>query len=233
MKDIAVPTLSLVRTPETLLELGPRGYFSRHMGDLADGTQVDLAAGDMFPSWDVDPILAEVGSFITGTEVLPPAQRALAAVLFTDLVDSTAKAQEAGDSAWKRTLDIHDRTIETSVGRHSGVVVKSMGDGILGTLPTATAAFHASLEIRRALEAQGLAARFGVHVGEVDQRGDDVAGLAVNFAARVMATASAGSIRASAMAVHAAMGQAFSFTAAGHHALKGIDGEWELFELAG
>jgi class 3 adenylate cyclase len=231
LSDVACPVLVLVRASENVLERIPSEYWRRPAEALPHATLVDLSPGDMFPHIDVDPILAEVAAFVTGEHVLPPPERMLAAVLFTDLVESTAKAQTLGDLAWRRLLDSHDTTVQATVGRQGGTVVKTTGDGIVATFPTATAALSAARNLRAVLADRDLACRFGIHVGEIDRRGNDISGLAVNVAARVMVAAEPGQVLASEMAMHAAAGQGFRLTSAGTRTLKGIDGLWELYEL--
>jgi class 3 adenylate cyclase len=231
LSDVPCPVLVLVRVSENVLKHVPSEYWRRPAEALSNATLVDLSPGDSFPHFDVDPILAEVAAFVTGEHVLPPPERMLAAVLFTDLVESTAKAQTLGDLAWKRLLDSHDATVLATVGRQGGTVVKTTGDGIVATLPTATAALTAARDLRAVLADRDLACRFGIHVGEVDRRGNDISGLAVNIAARVMAAAEPGQILASEMATHAAAGQGFRLDATGARTLKGIDGLWQLYEL--
>lgn len=231
MSNIVCPVLVLVRISESVLEVVPSEYWRRPAEMLPNATLVDLSPGDAFPHTDVDPILAEVAAFVTGEHVLPPPERMLAAVLFTDLVESTAKAQALGDVAWKRLLDSHDATVLATVGRQGGTVVKTTGDGIVATFPTATAALSAARDLGAVLADRDLACRFGIHVGEIDRRGADISGLAVNIAARVMAAAEPGQILASEMATHAAAGQGFRLDATGARTLKGIDGLWQLYEL--
>jgi class 3 adenylate cyclase len=231
LSSVACPVLVLVRVSENLLELVPSEYWHRPAEALPHATLVDLSPGDAFPHTDVDPILAEVAAFVTGEHVLPPPERMLAAVLFTDLVESTAKAQTLGDRAWRRLLDSHDTRVQASVVRQGGTVVKTTGDGIVATFPTASAALNAARDLRAVLADRDLACRFGIHVGEIDRRGTDISGLAVNIAARVMAAAEPGQVLASEMATHAAAGQDFRLTSAGTRTLKGIDGLWELYEL--
>lgn len=230
-RDVVVPTLVLVRCSEPMMELVPAEYWRRPLEFLPEAIFIDLSPGDSFPSSDVDPILAEISSFVTGEHRLPPPERVLAAVLFTDIVDSTAKAREVGDAVWKQMLDRHDAALGAAIGRYGGLVVKTTGDGVLATLPSATAAFRAARDLRAAMEEQGLRLRLGLHVGEIDRRGDDVSGLAVNVAARVMNAAAPGQLLASAMAMTATSGEEFGFTSVGTHPLKGIEGEWELFRV--
>ena len=129
-------------------------------------------------------------------------------------------------------LDRHDATIRAIVGRAGGSVVKTTGDGVLALLPSAGGCLRVAAAIRRDLGAEGLEARIGVHVGDVDRRGEDVSGLAVNIASRAMSKAGTGEIVVTASVVAAVAGQAMEFEPLGAHGLKGVPGTWELFLVA-
>ena len=103
---------------------------------------------------------------------------------------------------------------------------------MLALLPSAGVCVRAATEIRRDLAVEGLDVRIGLHVGDVDRRGDDVSGLAVNLASRVMSKGDAGEILVTVSIVAAVAGQAVAFEPLGTHELKGIPGAWELFRLA-
>jgi class 3 adenylate cyclase len=194
---------------------------------------VELEGRDHFPFvGDVDALVAEISAFVVGERRLPPPQRFLAAVLFTDLVGSTERAATLGDEDWKSVLDRHDAAVRTIVGRCGGSVVKTTGDGVLALLPSAGAGLRAAAAIHRDLEAVGLDARIGVHAGDVDRRGEDISGLAVNVAGRVMAKGGAGEIVVTASVVVAVAGQAVAFEPLGTHLLKGVPGAWQLFRVA-
>jgi class 3 adenylate cyclase len=168
---------------------------------------------------------------VVGERRIPPPQRLVSGVLFTDLVGSTERAASLGDEEWKRLLDRHDSAVRAVVGRSGGTVVKTTGDGVLALLPSAAGCLRAADSIRRDLAAEGLDVRIGVHVGDIDRRGDDVSGLAVNIAARVMSKAGTGETVVTAMVVGAVAGQAVAFEPLGAHDLKGVPGEWELFRV--
>src|SRR5690606_35707849 len=141
----------------------------------------------------------------------------LCAVMFTDLVSSTERAAELGDQRWAAVLDRHDEVARAIVARSAGRVVKTTGDGILAVLPSATAAVRAAQEIRASLARDGLDVSIGVHVAEVEARGDDVAGLGVHVAARIMSTAAAGEILVSGAVPLIAGGNGFEYEARGRH----------------
>ncbi|MFI5046152.1 MAG: alpha/beta fold hydrolase [Acidimicrobiia bacterium] len=200
---------------------------------IPHATLVELEGRDHFPFvGDVDAIVAEIAAFVVGERRIPSPQRRLSAVLFTDLVGSTEHAASLGDEDWKSVLDRHDAAARAVVERAGGSVVKTTGDGVLALLPSAGGCLRAAVALRRDLAAEGLAVRIGVHVGDVDQRGDDVSGLAVNIASRVMSIGGTGEILVTAPVVAAVAGQAMAFEPHGTHGLKGVPGTWELFRVA-
>ena len=180
---------------------------------------------------DVDALLAEVAAFVIGERRIPPPRRLLSAVLFTDLVSSTERAAALGDADWKSVLDRHDAVVRAIVGRNGGSVIKTTGDGVLALVPSAGTCLHVAATISHDLAAEGLDVRMGAHVGDVDRRGDDVSGLAVNIASRVMSTAGTGEIVVTAPVVAAVAGQAVAFESLGARELRGVPGAWELFRV--
>ena len=200
---------------------------------IPHATLVELDGRDHFPFvGDIDALVAEIAAFVVGERRIPPPMRLLSAVLFTDLVGSTEAAASLGDEDWKSVLDRHDAKIRAVVGRAGGSVVKTTGDGVLALLPSAGGCLRAAAAIRRDLRAVGLDARIGVHVGDIDRRGDDISGLAVNIASRAMSKGAAGEIVVTAPVVAAVAGQAVAFEPLGAHPLKGVPGVWELFRMA-
>jgi class 3 adenylate cyclase len=159
---------------------------------------------------------------VTGAPSDLAPQRIVAAVLFTDLVDSTQRAVDVGDDQWRDLLDVHDQAVQRYVLHHGGRVVKYTGDGVLALLPSATAALETARSIREQLEERGLHIRVGVHVGDVHVRGDDVSGLTVNIAARIMNQAEGGQTLVSDSVRHATLGSGLAFEDTGAVPLKGI-----------
>jgi class 3 adenylate cyclase len=228
----------LVRVP-TLVLARPRNVTRPHevvqrVADAIDGAWLVELPGDddLAIGADVDALVAEVARFLTGEAKVPPPSRTLRAVLFTDLVSSTERAAALGDERWKAVLDRHDEVACAIVGRCAGRVVKTTGDGILAVLPSASAGLRAADEIRRTLTRDGLAVRIGLHVAEVEARGDDVAGLGVHVAARIMSAAGPGEILVSATVPMIVGDGAATFVPRGRHTLKGVPGEWDLFAAA-
>ncbi len=227
--EITVPTLVVVR-PDTTVRIATSESAHRVASLVVDGSVVDVPGVDATAiGGEVDALVAEISAFVTGEYRAPPPERLLTAILFTDIVDSTARAATLGDERWKTVLDRHDETVRISVGRSGGTVVKSTGDGVLALLPTATAALRAADDLIEGLHAADLHVRVGLHLGEVDRRGDDISGLAVHVAARVMAVAQGDEIMVSDVVRTVADDHCFTFEDRGAHQLKGIDGRRRLY----
>ena len=220
---------------------------ARHVGfivsgrlgiDFPDGTRLEFGAGDVF---DIPPghdgytlgdeqcvqvewqgIRAWAG-FPTGIH-----SRVLVTLLFTDLVDSTAKAAELGDARWRQLLSDHFEAARGELERFGGREVKTTGDGMLATFEGPARALHCAAAIRRAAQNHGLEIRAGVHVGEVELVGEDVRGVTVHEAARVMAAAGPGEILVSDMTRALAGASGLAFDDRGTQTFKGLDGEWRL-----
>jgi class 3 adenylate cyclase len=225
-REINVPTLVL-RRPKNLM--GSPSHPDPVATEIRSAKRVDLPGTDYH--WlgeDIDSLLAETSRFVLGEARLPRPERELCAVVFTDLVGSTRHAETAGDGRWKAILDRHDSAILQEVARNGGVVVKSTGDGVLATLPSADRALRAAESIRGQLALDGLSTRLGIHVGDVERRGSDLAGVGVHIAARVMELAGPGEILVTASVPIAATGSAHEFEVVGQHKLKGVSGTWTI-----
>ena len=225
---ITTPTLVISRSsPDWVV---PSEFFRRAADQIPGARLVDLGSGDVMPfGADVDELLVEIFGFVTGDARLPAPERHLAAILFTDLVDSTSLAAEAGDARWRRVLDRHDDATRREVARGGGEVVKMTGDGVLALLPSVTAAIEAAQRLRGRLAEDDLEVRIGLHVGEVDRRGDDISGIAVNIAARVMAFAGSGQILTTEVA--RTIANDVDVTDTGERTLQGIHGTWRLYAV--
>ena len=184
----------------------------------------------VMPSWR-DP-MDRLLEFVLGHAPAVSSERQFATVLFTDIVGSTAQTAEVGDSAWREMLDRHDRIACEIVERYSGKLVKNTGDGLLMTFASPSQAVACSSDLLGNLDDLGLRVRAGLHAGEVIVREDgDVSGMAVNFAARVQEVAAGGATFVSSTVRDLLLGSEWSFAERGDHELKGIDGEWRLYQL--
>jgi class 3 adenylate cyclase len=178
------------------------------------------------------PMLAnEIERFVTGstTQDLGPAERAFAVVLYTDLVESTDQASAMGDRRWRELLEVHNHTSARQIERHRGRLVKSTGDGVLAVFDAPGRAVRCAQAILSDLHQLGCDAYAGLHAGEVELLGDDIAGIAVHIAARVMSLAAPGEILVSRTINDLVAGSGLQFEDRGLHTLRGVPDQWHLF----
>lgn len=182
-----------------------------------------------------EPVIGVVEEWLTGRRTAPAIEpdRVLATVLFTDLVGSTDRANELGDSEWRQLLDRHDTICRRSMERHRGRLVKLTGDGIVATFDGPGRAIDCAHELAGNLAGLGVTIRAGAHTGEIEIRGDDIAGLAVHLAARVQAQAADGEVWVTPVVPSLVVGSGHQFDTRGTHKLKGFDGQWELSAAIG
>ena len=179
-----------------------------------------------------DAVAVAIEEFLTGAPVPPVHDRVLATVLFTDVVRSTERAAGLGDRQWRALLDRHDAVIRHELDRFRGQRIKQTGDGVLATFDGPGRAISCALALRRALRSEGVSIRAGAHTGEIELRGDDVAGLAVHLAARVMAAAGEDEVLVSSTVRDLVVGADYRFEDRGDHELRGIPGTWRLAAVA-
>jgi class 3 adenylate cyclase len=187
---------------------------------------------------DADGQVVAVGH---GTSLVrPPRQRAaqgdaaerrIVTVLFSDIVKSTERAAELGDAGWTDLLDRHHATVRKQLQLFKGTEVKTTGDGFLATFDSPGLAIHAARAIRDSVQSLGLEIRVGLHTGECEVSKTDVAGIAVHIASRVQAMAEPGDILLSGTVHDLVTGSGLPFTERGRHALKGVQGEWQIYAL--
>jgi class 3 adenylate cyclase len=185
----------------------------------------------MFWAQHSDLVADEIEEFLTGVRPVAEPDRVLATVLFTDIVGSTERAAELGDRRWKTVLDSHDALAGREIERHRGRQVKTTGDGVLATFDGPARAVRCAQAIRDSARSLELDIRAGVHAGECELRGDDVAGIAVHTAARVAALAGGGEVLVSSTVKDLTAGSGIEFEERGTHALKGVPGEWKLYAV--
>jgi pimeloyl-ACP methyl ester carboxylesterase len=223
---IQCPTLVLHATGDLVVPSSHGEWLADH---IAGAKLVTYPGVDHFPTLDrVDEQLDAIEEFLTGQLGAATADRVLATVLFTDIVDSTRLASDRGDTEWRRVLDLHDDALKREVARHGGRFVNGTGDGLVATFDSPSRAIRAARACTEAVEPLGLQLRTGLHTGEVERRGDDIAGIAVHIAARVAALASGGEVLVSASVPPLVVGSEIGFAERGVHALKGIEGDWPV-----
>src|SRR5215211_405438 len=227
--SIRVPTLLLHRTGDRFIDV----HTSRYMAQRIPGAKlVELPGDDHLPFLgDQDTVVALTQEFLTGALPVPDPDRMLATVLFTDIVDSTRLATELGDRRWHRMLEQHNQVVREQLARFRGREVKTTGDGFLASFDGPARAIGAARAIRAELAEHGLQIRAGLHTGEVELIADDLGGIAVHLAARVLAQAQAGEVLCSRTVKDLVAGAGFGFTDRGTHQLKGIPDAWQLYAV--
>jgi class 3 adenylate cyclase len=230
LPSVRVPTTIIARRGDRMVPIGA----ARYMAEKIPGARlIELDGEDhLFFAGDTDPILDEVEELVTGSRGSGSPDRVLATVLFTDIVGSTERAAELGDRRWRDLLSRHDTTVRRQIERHRGRTVKSMGDGMLATFDGPARAIQCARAIHGAVEPLGVEVRAGLHTGECELIGDDVAGMAVHIGARVGAEAQPGEVLVSGTVKDLVVGSGLEFTDRGARELKGVPGEWRLYSVA-
>jgi len=229
LPTIRVPTLVLCRQ-DTLIAPQAR-YVAEH---TPDAKLVELQGGDdLFFAGDTTPLLDEIEEFLTGNLPAHRSDRLLATVLFTDVVGSTEQAARLGDRRWRELLATHDDLVRSELERFRGRAVRSTGDGVLATFDGPGRAIRCACAIRDSLQPLGIDVRAGLHTGEIEVTGDDIAGVAVHIGARVSALAGASEVLVSSTVRDLVAGSGIEFEDRGDHQLKGVPGTWRMYAVTG
>jgi class 3 adenylate cyclase/pimeloyl-ACP methyl ester carboxylesterase len=228
---ISVPTLILHRDSSPFVPVGHGRYLAEH---ITGSRYVELPGADA-PYWvgDTGPMLDEIEEFITGVRGHFDAERVLTTIVFTDIVGSTKRAAALGDLRWHDLLDKHDSIVRHELERFRGREVNTAGDGFVATFTSPSIAIDCAEAIVEAVRVLGIEVRVGIHAGEVEVRGADVAGMAVHIGARVGALAGTSEVYVSSTVVEIVTGSRRRFVDRGEYELKGVPGSWRLFKLAG
>ncbi len=226
---VQAPTLALYPRDLTMVSADD----VREFVSLTPGARFREIPGESFMIYalDADVVADVVEEFVTGTTPRPLTDRVLATVLFTDLVDSTWHAARAGDRSWAAALDRHLADSRAAVSDHGGLVIKTTGDGVLALFTGPAQGVRCARRMIADAHDQGLDLRSGVHTGEVERSTDDVAGLAVHLAARIMSLADGGEILVSRTVRDLVIGSELTFADRGEYELKGIPDRWALYSV--
>ena len=226
---IQAPTLVLHRRDFAVTRPDHGRYLAEH---ISGARFVELPGADS-DYWvgETDEMLGEIQEFLTGTQHTPEPDRVLATVLFSDIVNSTAQAAAAGDRSWGTRLDRHDAMVRRQLERFRGREIKSMGDGFLAVFDGPARAIQCASAIRDGARQLGIDVRVGLHAGEVELRGADIAGMTVNIGSRVCDLAEANQILVSRTVVDLVVGSGIDFEDRGEHSMKGVPGTWRLFAV--
>ena len=230
LSSIDVPTLVLHRTHDRMIPLAQ----ARYLAERIPGARLVELPGADHVGWvgDQDALLDEIEEFLVGSRRAHEPERALATVLFTDIVGSTETAAGLGDRRWRDLLEHHDRIVRRQLSVHRGREVKTTGDGFLATFDGPARAIRCAVAVRDELAAIDVRIRTGIHTGEVELIKDDVGGMAVNIGARIEALAEPGEILVSSTVRELVVGSELEFDERGTHTLKGAPGDWRLFAAA-
>jgi len=229
LSAITVPTLVIHRTDS---EFSPLTH-GQYMVDRIEGaTLLELPGGDVAPYWDRPELtLDAIEEFVTGVRRETPTLRQLATLVFTDIVDSTGKAEALGDRRWHVLIELHDSTARDLIEGNAGHLVKTTGDGVLATFDGPGRAIRSAGILQNELARADLQIRIGIHTGEIEIRDNDIGGIAVHLAARIMAEAGAGEILVSSTVRDLVVGSELHFDDRGQYHLKGIEDDWRLFSV--
>lgn len=229
LPSIRVPTLCIYRTDDEDVHIEEGRWIA---SQIPDAKFVELP-GDAHLFWadDPTPLVDEIEEFMTGHRETAQPERVLSTVAFTDIVDSTARAAALGDRDWRTLLERHNQTIRQELKRWRGVERGTAGDGFIATFDGPARGVRAAAAICQAVRPLGLEVRTGVHTGEVELIGDDVAGLGVHIAARIAALAGPGQVYVSRTVKDLVAGSDLTFESLGPHQLKGVPDPWEIYEV--
>jgi len=227
---IRVPTLLLYKEDDEDVKVEE----GRYIGSKIPGARlVELPGADhFFWAGEADTMLGEIEEFVTGHRTAAPSDRVLATVLFTDIVGSTRLAIDRGDRDWRDLLARHNAMVRSELARWQGVEIATTGDGFLARFDGPVRAISCAGAISRGVESLGIEVRCGLHTGELEIVGDDVAGLAVHIGARVAALADPGEVLVSRTVRDLVAGSGIGFVSRGVHDLKGVPEPWEVFAVA-
>ena len=229
LPSIRVPTLVMHRRDDSLID--PR--HSQYIADRIPGAKLVMLEGsdNLMVAGDSDAIIDEIEEFLTGARQVRAPDRVLATVMFTDIVDSTRRASEMGDRRWRELLERHDELVRRKLDYWSGREIKTTGDGFLATFDGPARAIQCAKAIAYDVNSLGVAIRAGLHTGECEVRGDDVAGMAVHIGARVGSMAGPGEVLVSSTVKDLVVGSGIDFSDHGEHELKGVPGEWRVYRV--
>ena len=228
LATIVAPTLVVQRADNPIITVEQGRYLADR---IAGASFVAVPGADYaFAVGDVDVVIDEVETFLTGAHHAYATDRVLATVLLTDIVDSTGRAVELGDARWRELLEAHDQLARSEVARFGGAIAEFTGDGMLASFDGPARAVRCAFALRDRLRTLGVHIRAGLHAGEVERRGEHIAGIGVHIAARVLALAGADQVFVSRTVRDLVAGSGLTFADRGTHTLKGVPDDWQVLE---
>jgi class 3 adenylate cyclase len=225
LPSVRVPTLVIHCTKDTLIGIEHGRFLAEHI----PGAILLELPGDDHLFFVHEQIVGAIEEFLTGSISAAEGQRVLATVLFTDIVGSTARAEQLGDQRWRNLLEAHHTAVRRQLTRFRGNEVRSLGDGFLATFDGPARAVRCACSIAEAVRALGIEIRSGLHTGEIEVSGTDIQGIAVHIASRVSALAGPGEVLVSRTIKDLVAGSGLSFRERGRHSLKGLQEPMDLY----
>lgn len=226
---VSVPTFVIHRSGDSAVPIQHGRHYADH---IPDARFLELHGHDHW--WwvgDSEAIAGAIEEFLTGEVHRPEPGRVLKTILFSDIVASTERVVELGDQQWRDLLDAHDAEIRRKLAEFRGAEINTTGDGFLATFDGPARAIHCAEAIANGARDVGLAIRIGLHTGECEMRGDDLAGIAVHIGARVASLADPGEVLVTSTVRDLVAGSGIQFTDRGAHELKGVPGEWQVLAV--
>lgn len=230
LSAISVPTLVLHRDHDSFVNVKHGRYIAEH---ISNARYIELEGTDHFPiAGDSAAVDREIELFLSNLIDIrrpPNPDRMLATILFTDIVGSTEHSAVLGDEKWKELISLHDQFIRREISFYSGKEIKTIGDGFLVTFNGPGRGVYCAEAIRLSVQSIGLEVRCGLHTGEIEMVDHDIAGIAVNIASRISASAGPGEILVSSTVKDLVVGSNIRFLDRGLFSLKGVPDDWHLF----
>jgi class 3 adenylate cyclase len=230
LPSVRTPALVIHRKGDHLFPIEQAHYLAEHLADA----RLLLGDGDDPYPWcePMDEILDEIERFLTGArDRAAGTDRVLATVLFTDIVGSTQRAAAQGDDHWLTLLESHDAISRGLIDQYGGRIIRLTGDGVLATFDGPGRAVQCARTLRETLRTLAIDIRVGIHTGEIEVRGDDIGGIAIHVASRVMDHAEPGEIWVSGAVPLLMVGSNVAFEPRGEWTLKGVPGDWQLLSV--
>ena len=229
LPSITVPTLVLRRAGDEMISASSSRFLAEH---IEGAEYAEVPGRDALP-WigDQEPILKAIEGFLGVDRSTPVSDRRLATVLFTDVVESSARASSLGDAGWSQLLALHHRAVRKELAAHNGIEIDTAGDGFFATFSGPAQGVRCGLAIAEVVAGLGIAVRIGVHTGEVETIAGKPGGAAVHIGARIAALARPSEVLASQTVKDLVAGSGLMFEDAGEHVLKGLPDAWRLHRV--
>jgi class 3 adenylate cyclase len=227
---IRVPTLIMHRRADRLIDVAN----ARYLAENIDGARyVEFPGEDhIYFAGDADALLDEIEEFVTGARGMHDPDRVLATVMFTDIVSSTEHAARLGDRRWHALITDHDRVVNDHIATYRGRAIRSTGDGVFAAFDGPARAIRCALAVVEAARALDVDLRAGLHTGECELAGDDLAGVTVHIGARIADLAEPSEVLVSGTVRDLVVGSNIAFSFRGTESLQGVPGEWRVFQVA-